>query len=79
MTMSKHARTRLASQRPMPGKQTLEAKEEPSPERQEEEPTLSELDTEIKCPRCNEVMELHSKFDELVYFCDSCSFVLKCV
>ena len=70
MTMSKHARTRLASQRPMPGKQTLEAKEEPSPEQQEEEPTLSELDTEIECPRCNE---------ELVYFCDSCSFVLKCV
>ena len=33
MTMSKHARTRLASQRPMPGKQTLEGKEEPSPER----------------------------------------------
>ena len=33
MTMSKHARTRLASQRPMPEKQTLEAKEEPSPER----------------------------------------------
>ncbi|MGA6992244.1 MAG: hypothetical protein WBX81_17655 [Nitrososphaeraceae archaeon] len=79
MTMSKHARTRLASQRPMPGKQTLEGKEEPSPEQQEEEPTLSELDTEIECPRCNEVMELHSKFDELVYFCDSCSFVLKCV
>lgn len=79
MAMSKHARTRLASQRSMPGKQTLEAKEEPSPEQQEEEPTLSELDTEIECPRCNEVMELHSKFDELVYFCDSCSFVLKCV
>ena len=79
MTMSKHARTRLASQRPMPEKQTLEAKEEPSPEQQEENPMLSELDTEIECPRCNEVMELHSKFDELVYFCDSCSFVLKCV
>jgi phage FluMu protein Com len=63
----------------MPEKQTLEAKEEPSPEQQAEKPTLSELDTEIECPRCNEVMELHSKFDELVYFCDSCSFVLKCV
>ena len=49
MTMSKHARTRLASQRPMPEKQTLETKEEPSLEQhqQEENPMLSELDTEI--------------------------------
>lgn len=84
MTMSKHARTKLASQRPMYEKQTLGTKEEPSLEeqqqqRQEENPILSELDTEIECPRCNEIMELHSKFDELVYFCDSCSFLLKCV
>jgi phage FluMu protein Com len=83
MTMSKHARTKLASQRPMSEKQTLGTKEEPSLEqkqqRQEENSMLSELDTEIECPRCNEIMELHSKFDELVYFCDSCSFLLKCV
>ncbi len=83
MIMSKHARTKLASQRPMSEKQTLGTKEEPSLEqqqqRQEENPILSELDTEIECPRCNEIMELHSKFDELVYFCDSCSFLLKCV
>ena len=89
MTMSKHARTKLASQRPVSEKQTLGTKEEPSLEqqqqqqqqqqRQEENPILSELDTEIECPRCNEIMELHSKFDELVYFCDSCSFLLKCV
>ena len=79
MTMSKHARTRLASQRPMPEKQILEAKEETSPEQKEENLWLSELDTEIECPRCNGIMELHSKFDELVYFCDNCSFLLKCV
>ena len=86
MTMSKNARTKLASQRPMSEKQTLGTKGEPSLEqqqqqqqRQEENPILSELDTEIECPRCNEIMELHSKFDELVYFCDSCSFLLKCV
>jgi hypothetical protein len=82
MTMSKHARTKLASQRPMSENQTLGTKEEPSLEQQrqqEENPMISELDTEIECPRCNEIMELHSKFDELVYFCDSCSFLLKCV
>jgi hypothetical protein len=79
MPMSKRARTRLASQRPMPEKQALQANKEPIREQQEEHPMLSELDTEIECPRCNEIMELHSKFDELVYFCDNCSFLLKCV
>lgn len=79
MAMSKHAHTKLASQRPFPERQTLETKGEPSLEQQEENPVLSELDTEIECPRCNEIMELHSKFDELVYFCDNCSFLLKCV
>jgi hypothetical protein len=80
MPMSKHVRTKLASQRPMPEKQDLQvSKEHPIWEQQEENPLLSELDTDIECPRCNEIMELHSKFDELVYFCESCSFLLKCV
>lgn len=79
MTMSKHVRTKLATRSVIPEKQTLETKEEPRLEQQEENPTLSELDTEIECPRCNEIMELHSKFDELVYLCDNCSFLLKCV
>jgi phage FluMu protein Com len=39
----------------------------------------SGLDIEIECPRCNDIMELNSKFDSLVYFCDTCSFGLKCV
>ena len=38
-----------------------------------------ELDIEIQCGRCDEIMELHSKFDKLVYSCESCSFLLKCV
>ena len=79
MAMPKHVRTKLATQRVIPEKQTLETKEEPHLEQQEESPMLSELDTEIECPRCNEIMGLHSKFDELVYFCDNCSFLLKCV
>lgn len=79
MTMSKHVRTKLAIQRVIPEKQTLETEGEPRLEQQEENPMRSELDTEIECPRCNEIMGLHSKFDELVYFCDNCSFLLKCV
>ena len=77
--MSKHVRAKLASQRSTPENQILETKEEPSPEQREDDPKLSELHTEIECPRCNEIMELHSKFDELVYFCENCSFLLKCV
>jgi len=76
--MSKHVRTKLATRSVIPEKQMLETKEEPRLEA-EENPMLSELDTEIECPRCNEIMELHSKFDELVYLCDNCSFLLKCV
>jgi hypothetical protein len=77
--MSKHVHTKLATQRVIPEKQRLETKEEPRLEQQEDNPMLSELDTEIACPRCNEIMGLHSRFDELVYFCDNCSFLLKCV
>jgi hypothetical protein len=40
---------------------------------------LSELDTEIECPRCNEIMELTLQVWWVVYLCDNCSFLLKCV
>jgi hypothetical protein len=51
MSMSKHARTKLATQRPMPEKQALQANKEPIREQQEDHSMLSELDTEIECPR----------------------------
>ena len=38
---------------------------------EQSEQSKTELDIEIQCGRCNEIMELHSKFDELVYFCES--------
>jgi hypothetical protein len=57
----------------------LEIIEESISQEQKEEPVLPELDMEIECPRCNDVMELNSSFDELMYTCGSCSFLLKCV
>lgn len=42
-----------------------------------EQPKLGP-DIEIECSRCNDIMELNSKFDSLVYFCDTCSFGLVC-
>jgi phage FluMu protein Com len=78
--MSKHSRTKLVPQSMSPPeKQSLEVIEEYNPPEQKEELVLTELDAEIQCPRCNEIMELNSKFDALMYFCDGCSFVLKCV
>ena len=78
--MSRHGRTKLVPPKPEPEKnQTFEALEESSLQNQREEPVITELDNEIECPRCNDVMELNSSFDKLVYACESCSFLLRCV
>lgn len=77
--MSKHSRTKLVPPKAEPEKQALETLEEPSVLEQKEEPVLTELDNEIECPRCHEYMQLHSSFDKLMYSCDNCSFLLKCV
>jgi hypothetical protein len=66
-------------QKPEPENQTLETLEESTLPEQKDEPVLTELDSEIECPRCNDIMELCSSFDKLVYSCDSCSFLLKCI
>jgi hypothetical protein len=30
----------------------------------------------IECPRCHDIMTLHSEFDRLGYFCEECDFSL---
>ncbi|MGH9974464.1 MAG: hypothetical protein ACRD8Z_01315 [Nitrososphaeraceae archaeon] len=78
--MSRHGRTKLVPPKPEPEKnQTFEALEESRLQNQKEEPTLSELEMEIECPRCAGTMKLNSSFDKLVYSCESCSFLLRCV
>jgi hypothetical protein len=74
----RQSRTKLVPPKTEPEKQALEILEASLPE-QKEEPVLTELDNEIECPRCNETMELQSNFDKLTYFCESCSFLLRCV
>ena len=61
-----------------PENQVLKTIKESSVPEQKEEPVITELDNEIECPRCNEIMELCSSFDKLVYSCESGSFLLKC-
>lgn len=78
--MPRHSRTRLVPPKPEPEKnQALETSEESSLPEQKEEPALTELDNEIECPRCHEYMKLQSSFDSLMYTCESCNFLLKCV
>ena len=77
--MSKQGRAKLVSPDTRTENQALEIVEESSPQEQKDELVLSELDNEIECPRCNDLMELCSSFDKLVYSCESCSFLLKCV
>ena len=35
-----------------------------------------ELEREIECPRCYDIMTLCSDFDSLYYFCEGCDFCL---
>jgi hypothetical protein len=74
--MSKNARTRLAS-KSRDNNQILKTPEEfslPSP--RIEDTLEDQLDGEIECPRCRDVMELFSKFDYLSYYCGSCRLEL---
>jgi len=77
--MAKHSRTKLVSPKTTPDDAILETLEDPGTNEQEQEPMFYELDNKIECPRCHEIMNLYSKFDELLYSCESCSFLLKCV
>jgi uncharacterized protein (DUF983 family) len=77
--MPRQSRTKLVPPKTEPKNQVLEPIEESSVQDQKEESVIKELDMEMECPRCNEVMELCSSFDKLVYSCENCSFILKCV
>jgi len=77
--MPRHGRAKLVPPNTEPENQVLKILEESSPPEKIEEPVLTELDMEIECPRCHEMMELQSSFDRLVYSCGSCSFLLKCL
>ena len=38
--------------------------------------TLQELDHEIECPKCNDIMVLSADLDSLCYLCEQCKFSL---
>ena len=77
--MAKRSGTKLVPPRIKPKNAVLETLGDlgTNEQEQEQEPVLYELDNEIECPRCHEIMELYSKFDKLLYSCGSCSFLTK--
>jgi hypothetical protein len=77
--MSRYGQTKLVPPKTETKNQTLETLEESNQIVQKEEPVVTELDNEIECPRCNDVMELSSGFDTLAYVSENCNFLLKCV
>ena len=56
--------------------QALEIIEDFGLTEQKEEPVITELDNEIECPSCDDIMELSSSFDAITYYCENCSFIL---
>jgi late competence protein required for DNA uptake (superfamily II DNA/RNA helicase) len=53
--------------------QVLETKIQDS---KKEDILIEQLNFEIECPRCNDIMELFSKFDHLSYYCGNCRLEL---
>ena len=43
---------------------------------EEEDKTTKDMEQEIDCPRCYDVMALSSDFDKLLYFCQECGLSL---
>ena len=76
--MTRHSRTKLVPPKQEPKMQTLKTLEETSVPELKEEEVPTELDMEMECPWCHEIVDLQSSFDKLMYCCDGCSFLLKC-
>jgi hypothetical protein len=74
--MSRHTRIGVVSKEPISRQRMLEKKILEGLQ-QKPESLISQLDIEIECPRCNEVLELSSDFDRLSYFCESCTLQLR--
>jgi late competence protein required for DNA uptake (superfamily II DNA/RNA helicase) len=54
----------------------LQQQNQVNPLQTQKEPTIPDIETEIECPRCHDVMVLSSDFDRLCYFCQECNLSL---
>jgi phage FluMu protein Com len=74
--MTMHSHTKLVPLE-VRHEETLETIEISRPDQLEQ--SKLELDIEVDCPRCSEIMELYSNFDRLMYYCKSCNLSLRCL
>jgi hypothetical protein len=51
----------------------LQQRNQVNPLQTEKELTIPDIEQEIECPRCNDIMALSSDFDRLYYFCEECN------
>jgi hypothetical protein len=42
----------------------------------EKDDIMKNMEQEIACPRCYDIMTLSSDFDRLIYFCQACDLLL---
>jgi hypothetical protein len=47
-----------------------------SQDSEEEDRVMKNIQQEIECPRCSDIMTLSSDFDALLYFCQECQLSL---
>ena len=47
-----------------------------SQEIEEDEEVMENMQQEIECPRCTDIMTFSSEFDKLLYFCQECQLSL---
>ena len=45
-------------------------------EEEQENQMFKDVEQEIECPRCSDIMSLSSDFDRLCYFCQECNLSL---
>ena len=45
-------------------------------EKNENDKIIKDIEQEIECPRCSDIMVLSSDFDKLGYICQECDLVL---
>jgi hypothetical protein len=45
-------------------------------ENHDDDQTLKNMEQELECPRCNDIMTLSSEFDRLGYICQECDLLL---
>jgi formamidopyrimidine-DNA glycosylase len=45
-------------------------------EEEKDDQIMKNMEQEIECPRCSDIMILSSDFDRLLYFCQECQLLL---